>query len=377
MITKNQSEKFPILLSFRGLNPRNKNYWLEYTKEIEGEACTLLKVELNQAAIEAKDSTKKMGHLGAARVLQLARERFYWPGMEQDITHFMTNVCDFLHLEKSSGGYEYILVIIDHFTRLAQAYAIKKKSSKTAAEKLFKDFIPTFGFPTKLLHDLGKEFENDLFHQLQKLSGIERLRTTPYHPQGNGKTERFNRTLLSMLRTLPEDKKTRWKDSLNKVVHAYNCTCNDATGFSPFFLLFSRTPRLSVDLMFGTAPGSPKQTHTQFVESWRTAMHQAYAIAMKNSEKSATAGKKHYDKILSPTFVCSHYFASVVLQRAAEAYLVGLVEDANISEFLLPDIPVDAAPTVHGLLDKRMLHWNVVSQLMHCGVFRDGQLLML
>ena len=96
-----------------------------------------------------------------------------------------------------------------------------------------------------------------------------------------------------MLRTLPEDRKTRWKDTLNKVVHAYNCTRHDATGFSPFFLLFGRTPRLSVDLIFGTAPGSPKQTHTQFVESWRTAMQQAYTIAMRNSEKSATAEKKN------------------------------------------------------------------------------------
>ena len=42
------------------------------------------------------------------------------------------------------------------------------------------------------------------------------------HPHGNGQVERFNRTLLSMLGALPEKQKTRWRDHLNKVVHAFN-----------------------------------------------------------------------------------------------------------------------------------------------------------
>ena len=95
--------------------------------------------------------------------------------------------------------------------------------------------------------------------------------------------ERFNRILLSVLKpSSRENKKERWKDSLNKVVHAYNCTRNNMTGFSPFYLLFGRSPHLPLNLDVWSPGDEPGVTHRGYAKKWQIAMTEAYLQAAKN-----------------------------------------------------------------------------------------------
>ena len=73
----------------------------------------------------------------------------------------------------------------------------------------------------------------------------------PYRPQSNGSCERFNQMLIRMLGTLPQHAKRNWSKWVYSLMHAYNATVSQATGFSPIYLMYGRYPILPIDIEFG------------------------------------------------------------------------------------------------------------------------------
>ena len=160
---------------------------------------------------------------------------------------------DFLSVDPDRSNKKSILVVTDHYTRYAQAFPTKDQTARTVAKVLWENFFVHCGLPKRLHSDQGRDFESKVVKELTGLLGIKKSRTTPYHPQGDPQPERFNRTLLNMLGTLEVEKKQSWSRDISALVHAYNCTKHDSTGFSPYFLMFGREARLPVDLRFGVS----------------------------------------------------------------------------------------------------------------------------
>lgn len=125
--------------------------------------------------------------------------------------------------------------------------------------------------------------------------GVRKSRTTPYHPQGDPQPERFNRTLLSMLGTLSNEKKRQWSEHVGYLVHAYNSTKCDATGYSPYYLMFGREARLPVDICFGVL-SEDEVPHSQYVARLQENLKRAYRLATEAANKIHGRNKRTHDK---------------------------------------------------------------------------------
>ena len=116
-------------------------------------------------------------------------------------------------------------------------------------------------------------------------------------------TERFNQTLMNMLGTLDEEKKSDWKTYVPALVHSYNATRHESTGFTPFYLMFGRHPRLPVDAFLGFDLGQGQATCTQSANDLKKRLQFAYDIASKESRRAGQRHKNHYDKRVRESFL--------------------------------------------------------------------------
>ena len=276
---------------------------------------------------------------------------------------------DYMELDPCKGNYRYVLVVTDHFTRFCQIYATKTKSSKAAADKIFNQFIVQYGYPERIHHDQGGEFNSKLFHELHRLTGIRSSQTTPYHPEGDGQTERLNRTVKNMLKSLEKAEKRDWKSHLSKLAFAYNSTKNKSTGYSPHFLMFGRESRLPIDTVFQEVREEERlkdMSHEQFVQQWQKSMQEAVGIARENIGKSSEYNRKYYNNKVKAVeiIVGDKVLVKNVRARGGTGKLRSYWEEALFKVVEKRDgVPVYKIKNMKKASDVRVVHRNL---LMKC-----------
>ena len=121
-------------------------------------------------------------------------------------------VIDILEVPVPTKNSRYLLVIQDYFTKWADARPLPDQTAIRTTAELVKLFC-TLGIPEIVRSDQGRNFNSSIVQSALDAFGVQKSHTTPYHPQGDGMVESFNRSLLQLLRTYVE-KQEDWEQHL-------------------------------------------------------------------------------------------------------------------------------------------------------------------
>jgi len=266
-------------------------------------------------------------------MLAQLRRLYYWPGMRKDIDAWCRQ-CEGCavsrgpssrphgHLRKVSAGapmdlvaidilsglpatadgYKYLLVAIDYFTKWLEAIPLCDAEAQTCMRALYSAFFSRFGLPRQLHSDQESNFESKLVAELCSIAGINKTRTTPFHPRSDGQTESANRTILRMLLASIDAQPESWPDRLPALLAAYRMTPHSVTGISPNMAMMGREVLLPPSLIVQTPEESVAVT-TSFAAQFRQNMRNAHAAIRSATSRAAKTQNNYFDKhVKGPPF---------------------------------------------------------------------------
>ena len=263
-------------------------------------------------------------HQGWACTLSLLRERFWWPWMQVETMMAVKKCCrcrlfegqdqqpelytveaseplvhiNFVSMETTVAAMkkpvvQKVLVVIDHFTRYVQAYPVDNEQAETVADTLYNKYFCTFGFPHRLMSDQAQAFVGKVLAKLCQQLQVEKVRTSPYYPQSNGQVERVHQMLMRMIGKLDTSKKKHWPEHIASICHAYNAMWSQVMGYSPYFLMFGRRPRILIDLLFPTA----RQAEVKGLDNYVTTLYEHLKEAVSKAKLTANKEARRYKRV--------------------------------------------------------------------------------
>ena len=340
-----ESGKRPENKDVRSLSPCVRHYWnywhtLEYVDGLlfkryhkQDDTGTyqqfVVPRALREHVLKSMHNSVLSGHLGRKKTTQKLLQRFYWFQVCEDINLWVTK-CEICQSVKSGGkkakaplnnmvvgapldrlsadilrplpktkrGNTCILVVTDGFTKWVELFALPDESAQTCAQVILNEVICRYGCPLSFHTDQGRNFQSKIFAELCKLLEIRKTRTSPRNPKGNGQTERFNKTLVNMIRAYLKVDQRNWDQNLGCLAGAYRATQHASTTLTPNLMMLGREVRLPHEIVFGKAKYHTDKgvaAYGDYVSELKGRMQKAHDVARAHLEKAAQTQKGRYD----------------------------------------------------------------------------------
>jgi hypothetical protein len=269
---KRDSERSHVLVDgtlIRFVGPKNKpwedenSYWRLWIPE-----------SMKDNIMKIFHCDQMAGHLGIRRTYLRLEERVYWFGMQKDATKFV-RICIKCQESKNyripkapgssfqpespwdviavdlMGPYprgalqnQYLLVVVDVFTKYVEMFPLRVATSEKVVEKLWK-ISCRWGLPKVIISDNGTQFTSKHYIQWCEMNGIQNFNISAYHAQANI-TERYNETIKSMIVSTINQCRD-WDRHINELAFALRTSYNDSTKFTPAYLNTGRELRTPFD----------------------------------------------------------------------------------------------------------------------------------
>jgi len=223
--------------------------------------------------------TPVRGHRGRWKTAELVTRNYWWPGVIKEVGRYVDgcDTCqryknrseapvgklmpnaipekpwsyisaDFITKLPLAQGYNAILVVCDHFSKMVHFIATTEKTSAEGLTKLFRDHVwKLHRLPESIISDRGVQFAAGMMRELNNLLGIQTKLLMAYHPQIDGQTERINQELEQYLRVFIDHRQEQWPDWLGTAEFVYNNKIYTATKISLFKANYGQDPRMGFE----------------------------------------------------------------------------------------------------------------------------------
>jgi Reverse transcriptase (RNA-dependent DNA polymerase)/RNase H-like domain found in reverse transcriptase/Integrase zinc binding domain/Chromo (CHRromatin Organisation MOdifier) domain len=266
--------------------------------------------------------TAMAGHLGQEKTYELLSRNYTWPDMRQFVSKYVSScetcarnkaprqrphgpLCplpipsapwksvsmDFIIELPLSHGFNAIYVCIDRLTKMAHFIpTITEVTAEETAKLYLQNVLRLHGLPSDVVSDRGTQFTCKFTRRLLELCDIKGNRSTAFHPQSDGQTERVNQVLEQYLRIFCHYQQDDWFDLLPLAEFAYNNAKHSSTLVSPFYANYGYHPRMSISTHVSQVEGSNPAAE-EFVKKMER-IHQDLAHNLREAQAKY---KKHYD----------------------------------------------------------------------------------